>query len=154
MSDEEWLKAINTAVERAVDHQMAARSRLLKNGESWPAFFGRTWERWLFLIVSVLLAVFNLGGTATRLLATSAQALSTAQATASVNERLTGELEAMRRIVDAQAQSIAVGEKGHATKADIAAIDDRIRTLATRQELRRVLNEEVLPRLSRIEDRR
>lgn len=148
-------------VDRVVNHVMADRASLKKNGHTWPQWFGKvlTVDRLILVAVAVFSFVFNFGGQisdARRELKTAAQQATTASQVAAVAASKSE--DAAQKSQDATAEML----KMRTELTDVIAamkkqqavsdgLNERISLNVSRNEFRAALTQQVLPRLERIE---
>ena len=132
--------------------ELKGRNSWIKNGDTWPQYVARilSGPNLLMLgtfVLSAVTFIFVLGGRAVKLETAAQEALTTAKATALTNARLSEELAQMRTIIGQQAKAL----EGAPTPRSIADLEARIRMAVTRSEFQSAIQQQILPRLARIE---
>lgn len=156
-------EALTRRIESAVQHVMADRSSLKKNGHTWPQWFGKvlTVDRIILVLIAVGSFVFSAGGQinqARRELRSAADQATAASGTAAVaaaksedaavkSQAATNQMLQMRQeltsVIDAMKKQQAISDD----------LNARVALSVTRTEFRAALNQQVLPRLERIEQK-
>ena len=144
MTDQE----LRDAVRGAVHEEMRASRSIRKNGETVPAwFFGKVLT--LDRMIWVGLLLYALGGKAVMISEDTKDAITTAAAATKATEELSDKVDELSvYVMDQAANRSAENEQ---TRATVAAMNQRVTATVTRGELRTLVNQEILPRLQRIE---
>lgn len=130
---------------RAVLRQDAS---LTKNGETWRQYL----DKWITPqnLLLVVLAGFTIGGRVQQAQTDISEALKSNARLVMEIATLTDTVDTQQKVVDAQQASIAAQREMFATKANLEALQDRVRLNITRREFQE-FQRSVLPALQRIE---
>lgn len=138
---------------RAIVHdELRAAASIKKNGDTVPNWvFSK-----LFTIDRMLMIVvlgFTVGGKTVSLTSDTALAMKQAAAATDVTRMLNARVEMLSEQIAQTAETADRIDQTKATRADVSALEERLRVTVTRGELHDTVQKEILPRLVRIEQK-
>lgn len=143
---EEFSSKITAEFEKVLHKTIESRAgwrSLKKNGESWPVFITRqiTFDR----IILIGLAVFALGRTVQQYDEKVTQAINAAAIITEQQRQTANELKILREQVAQQADQLQRASE------QVKMFEDALRLTVQRTEFRSTVDQQILPRLNRME---